>query len=593
MKILVLRFKNIHSLKGAQLIDFTVSPLSDAGLFAITGPTGAGKSTILDVITLALFNKIPRFAPKGTESISKTDIEKYGSLMTHYSEDAYAEIEYECRGQQYRSKWSIIRKKEKLRDYEMELATLPDGQILDLKKSQVPAENERILGLKYEQFIRSILLSQGDFARFLRSDDKERAKLLEDITGSQIYREIGKKIYEKTKAKEEELNQIRQKANMLDFFSSETIAEMKAEMDHNKILSEKVQLEITTLNVLCQNLESLVLLQAKLKESIKQKEYVEQRKITFEISALRLKKHQELQPSFAEMTLWKNEKQRHTHLLDERSLVLSKIAQEDINSLAIFQEISDFLKIPVTDAEIIDKILNFEKQITQFDQFLSQCKIQGDQSRNTLNATLSKYGYLDDVKSLAQIKGFDVQLTFAQDRLEYLSQLPIIFDGKDQDLKLAIQDATDHLHRLNRQYEDALKFQKLQVALQQTLIKKEHQVLEKVNLDSSKSIAESELEKSKKRLALLQKDKEDLLKITNLEDLRQTLSDGDPCPLCGAIHHPYSTEHFITDLGKIELDIQMISRQIIEQELEVKKTTTQITRIESDLIHLSGLIASQ
>ncbi|MFZ1380776.1 MAG: AAA family ATPase, partial [Saprospiraceae bacterium] len=61
MKILRLRFKNIHSLKGEHLIDFTVAPLRDAGLFAITGPTGAGKSTILDVITLALFNKIPRF----------------------------------------------------------------------------------------------------------------------------------------------------------------------------------------------------------------------------------------------------------------------------------------------------------------------------------------------------------------------------------------------------------------------------------------------------------------------------------------------------------------------------------------------------
>ncbi|HMU04605.1 MAG TPA: AAA family ATPase, partial [Saprospiraceae bacterium] len=76
MKILKLRFKNIHSLRGEHEIDFTISPFTESGLFAITGPTGAGKSTILDVITLALFNRIPRFDGK----ITNTEIEKVGSV---------------------------------------------------------------------------------------------------------------------------------------------------------------------------------------------------------------------------------------------------------------------------------------------------------------------------------------------------------------------------------------------------------------------------------------------------------------------------------------------------------------------------------
>lgn len=60
MKILKLRFENIHSLKGVHTIDFSTGVLGEAGLFAITGPTGAGKSTLLDVITLALYNRIAR-----------------------------------------------------------------------------------------------------------------------------------------------------------------------------------------------------------------------------------------------------------------------------------------------------------------------------------------------------------------------------------------------------------------------------------------------------------------------------------------------------------------------------------------------------
>lgn len=185
MKILKLRFKNINSLKGHQEIDFTIPPLSVSGLFAITGPTGAGKSTILDVMTLALFNRIPRFDGK----ITSTEIENLGSVMTHFTDEAYAEVEYESGNVAYRSTWRISKTRNNtFRDHEMTLSLLREGSIMDLKKSEVPGENEKIIGLNYDQFIRSILLSQGEFAKFLKSDKTERTSLLEEITGSKIYR---------------------------------------------------------------------------------------------------------------------------------------------------------------------------------------------------------------------------------------------------------------------------------------------------------------------------------------------------------------------------------------------------------------------
>ena len=90
MKILCLRCKNIHSLKGEHIIYFDQPPLSEAGLFAITGPTGSGKSTLLDVITLSLFNKIPRFTETGKETVTKNEIERAGSVMTHHTDHSYA-----------------------------------------------------------------------------------------------------------------------------------------------------------------------------------------------------------------------------------------------------------------------------------------------------------------------------------------------------------------------------------------------------------------------------------------------------------------------------------------------------------------------
>lgn len=185
MKILSLRLKNINSLKGEWKIDFTQEPFASNGLFAITGATGAGKTTLLDAICLALYHRTPRL---------KTISNSQNELMTRHTGECLTEVEFEVKGKAYRAFWSQRRAGGKpdgnLQQPKAELATVADNQILTVKITEIKDLIAQITGLDYERFTKSILLSQGDFAAFLNASEKERADLLEEITGTEIYSQI-------------------------------------------------------------------------------------------------------------------------------------------------------------------------------------------------------------------------------------------------------------------------------------------------------------------------------------------------------------------------------------------------------------------
>jgi DNA repair protein SbcC/Rad50 len=211
MKILGVRFLNLNSLKGEHEIRFDQPPLSDAGLFAITGPTGAGKTTILDAITVGLYGLVHRH-----------NHDRPLDLMTRHTAESYAEVEFEANGRSYRSKWSLRRSRGKtdgkLQPVHMELCDLAEDRLLDLKPSEVPDKVAEISGLDYSQFLRSVMLSQGDFARFLKAKDTERSSLLEKITDTGVYSDLSRFAFEKAKTerlKAEELERQLQAHHLL------------------------------------------------------------------------------------------------------------------------------------------------------------------------------------------------------------------------------------------------------------------------------------------------------------------------------------------------------------------------------------------
>jgi len=219
MKILSIRLKNLNSLKGEYHISFEESPLRDSGLFLITGNTGAGKSTILDAITLALFGLVPRFEDMNLNK-------KENQILTHGSKSCYAEVEFESMGIVYRSKWSLRKTRTgSFSESKREIAELsPDrlnSKILATKKKKVDALVEELLGgLDFKRFTRSVLLAQGEFAQFLKGT-KDRSTILERITNSDRYSRISIAAFERHKEAQLELEKLREQNSNIQLLSPE------------------------------------------------------------------------------------------------------------------------------------------------------------------------------------------------------------------------------------------------------------------------------------------------------------------------------------------------------------------------------------
>lgn len=191
MKILSLQFKNLNSLKGEWKIDFRQPPFADNGLFAITGPTGAGKTTLLDAICLALYHQTSRL---GLISVSNNEI------MTRGEAECSAEVVFEVKGVAYRAFWSMRRSRGKadgkLQQADVELVDVKTGKVLTTQIKQKSEHIERLTGLDFSRFTKSMMLSQGEFAAFLNAKENERAELLEELTGTEIYGQISEKVHE-------------------------------------------------------------------------------------------------------------------------------------------------------------------------------------------------------------------------------------------------------------------------------------------------------------------------------------------------------------------------------------------------------------
>jgi exonuclease SbcC len=233
MRILTLRFKNLNSLTGEWYIDFTHPAYQDTGIFAITGATGAGKSTILDALCLALYGQTPRLG-----KISKSSNE----IMSRQYGECFAEIEFTTTKGTYRCRWGQHRSRKKakgdLQSPQHEIVDTKDDRVIAHKIKDVLQTVEDVSGMNFDRFTRSMLLAQGGFAAFLQAKPDERAPLLEQITGTKIYSDISKKVHERKTTEANTLAKLEHALAGIHLLSNEDKTAKKTELQQQKAASK-------------------------------------------------------------------------------------------------------------------------------------------------------------------------------------------------------------------------------------------------------------------------------------------------------------------------------------------------------------------
>lgn len=238
MRILKLRFMNLNSLAGEWEIDFTHPAFASEGIFAIAGPTGAGKTTILDALCLALYGQTPRL---GKVTKSGNDI------MARHTGECFAEVSFETPGGRWRCHWAQHRARGKpggeLQSRRHEIAEADSGKILESNIRGVAERIEGVTGMDFERFTRSMLLAQGEFAAFLQAGADERSPILEQITGTEIYSRISVRVHERRREEKRALELLEDSIQGIEVLSPDEEAGMiealRVKQGEEKALSER------------------------------------------------------------------------------------------------------------------------------------------------------------------------------------------------------------------------------------------------------------------------------------------------------------------------------------------------------------------
>lgn len=275
MKLLKVIMYNLASLEGEQVIDFESEPLRSADLFSIVGETGSGKSTILDAVCLALYGLAPRFygadnfdyyhteRPNNDQVLDPDDPR---NILRKGTKECFAEVMFLARdGFRYRARWSCsiarinyTRPERRLYRITVDEAGRTSEKEVDItgggrpKRGHKNINNEgldRIIGLDYAQFTRTVMLAQNSFANFVKADDKDKAVLLEKLTGTELYTAVARKIYEFYKEAEAAYNEVfnQVKAFAVHQLSDEKLAEVEAHKEELDARFRSLQTELQKL----------------------------------------------------------------------------------------------------------------------------------------------------------------------------------------------------------------------------------------------------------------------------------------------------------------------------------------------------------
>ena len=643
MKFLQLEILNLASLdkQGGEVINFEEGALGESTIFSIVGPTGSGKSTLLDAICLALYNRAPRYPRKKGDK--NQNIEIFGeadanennrlaptdsrNILTRGKKEGYSKLTFLANnGSIYRAEWHVRFQRVRYENAKTSLYKITrNGEQLT---EEIADWNElpNIIGLDYDQFLRTVLIAQGSFANFLTAKENERYELLEKLIGcEETYTNIATEI---KKAKDQAVDAYNQMAASVeavkqDLLNDEELAQLQEEIT----LLEKAEKELDSqLKAISENLQWY-------EENDKQKKQIAIYQTDMEQAAnaikdiraqiIRLQLHDEVQPA--------------VNLLQEVERQIQSIHNQE----------EEILK---SEAAIKSK----EVGITESEHTLSYLKEVVNKAQEQLEKSMPV---------IAEARALKTKMEAAMPNLKEKKEALELAQKENLTAQRDVEENARNIKKWEAETEKtnlALKTTKEEIAKQKQVLHEAMQAAEQAweteksktagqnieELQSHKSAAEKKLQdvqqaikvvahlytattekqKNEERIQFLgernAKIDEALGKLTiealtqesltlrnaytlmvseKWEIHRANLTEGKPCPLCGSTTHPYHTdnrqfEEATTELSQLlkakEDLLKLQQKQEKDLSGERKQNDGEVQTLQKQQEKLSGEIAT-
>jgi len=643
MKFLQLEILNLASLdkQGGEVINFEEGALGESTIFSIVGPTGSGKSTLLDAICLALYNRAPRYPRKKGDK--NQNIEIFGeadanennrlaptdsrNILTRGKKEGYSKLTFLANnGSIYRAEWHVRFQRVRYENAKTSLYKITRNGKQLTEKIADWNELPNIIGLDYDQFLRTVLIAQGSFANFLTAKENERYELLEKLIGcEETYTNIATEI---KKAKDQAVDAYNQMAASVEavkqnLLNDEELAQLQEEISH----LEKAEKELDSqLQAISKDLQWY-------EENDKQTKQIAIYQADMEQASNAIKKMQA--------------QNLHLQLHDEVQPAVNLLQEVERQIQSIHEQEEEILK---SEAAMKSKVVG----ITKSEHTLSYLKEVVNKAQEQLEKAMPV---------IAEARALKTKMEAAMPNLTEKKEALELAQKENQSAQRDVEENTRNIKKWEAETEKAnlaLKTTKEEIAKQKQTLQKTTQAAELAwetekskttglnieELQNSKTVADRKLQdvqqaikvvnhldstttdkqKNEERIQFLGKRNAEIdealgkLTIEALTQETQTLrnaytlmvsekweihranlTEGKPCPLCGSTTHPYHTdnrqfEEATTELSQLlkakEDLLKLQQKQEKDLSGERKQNDGEVQTLQKQQEKLSGEIAT-